>query len=319
MDNNYYIKNCDAGQRLDKFLLKFFNKSTKAFIYKMLRKKRIKLNNSKAIGNEILKADDILTFYISPETIALMHEDKNINANNANISVIYEDKNILLINKDYGEIVHPDINHKTNTLSDKILLYLNQKGEYNTSDNFTPSICNRLDRNTSGIITAGKNLKSTQALNKAFKENKLDKFYITAVCGNVKKSGIIKGYHIKNNKNIVKIYNTFVESSSEVITEYEPLKHKNNYTLLKIKLITGKSHQIRAMLKTIGYPIVGDKKYGNGDDFFNKNFGLENQLLHCYSITFKQKESPLDYLFEKTFIAEPTGIYKNCFDYFNEV
>jgi len=297
------IEDKDENQRFDKFLMKYFNNASKGFIYKMLRKKRIKYNGRKANGNEIIKSGDIVQIYISEDTIYKFIEKKEIKKTDIEFSIIYEDNNLIIVNKPSGLIVHPDKENISNTLNDQILYYLYKKGEI--SQTFTPSICNRLDRNTSGIVLFGKNLASVQALNNAIKENKIEKYYIAIVYGNINKDGILRGYYIKKDNNIVKIYNNKVEGSKEVITEYKVLKNKDNYTMLEIKLITGKSHQIRASLYNMGYPIIGDRKYGNEkiNKLFKDKYCLNNQFLHAYKIIFNDKESILSYLNNKEFTA----------------
>lgn len=301
------INDNEENQRLDKFMLKYFNKASKGFIYKMFRKKRIKYNNQKASGNEIIKKGDTLQLYISDETIDGFMQEKLIKKTKIDFSIIYEDENIIIVNKPTGLIVHPDKDNKENTLNDQLLYYLYEKGEYNAEKNstFTPSICNRLDRNTSGIVIFGKTLPTVQALNNAIKNDLIDKFYLTIVKGVIEKEGRLKGYHIKDNSNKVKIYDKEIEGSKLVITDYEPLKAKNGYTLLKIKLITGKSHQIRASLFKAGYPIIGDRKYGDikTNKLFNQNYNLDNQFLHAYKIVFKSNDKVLAYLNNKEFTA----------------
>lgn len=291
----------NENQRLDKYLLKYLNKAPKSFIYKMLRKKNIKLNGKRALGNEIILLNDVISIYLSDKTINLFKENKKISKTQQDFKIIYEDKNLIICYKPLNIISQPDIKNKNNSLNDQLIFYLYQKDEYKKSSDFTPSICNRLDRNTSGIVVFGKNLRSLQDLNKAFKEQQIDKFYLTAVYGIIKEKGAIKVYHKKEHNKAI-ISKNHIEGSKKVITEYEPLKIKNNKTLLKIKLITGKCHQIRASFEYIGYPIIGDKKYNKNekDDIFN----LKNQFLHCYKICFNHKNTSLDYLYKKNFLCK---------------
>ncbi|WP_058485087.1 RluA family pseudouridine synthase [Defluviitalea phaphyphila] len=301
-----HITEKDANQRLDKFLIKYMDKSSKGFIYKMLRKKRIKYNGKKAKGNENLKMGDSIQLYLSEETINKFREIKEIQNIKTTFEVIFEDKNILLCNKPLGLLVHPDKKSSKNTLIDEVLSYLVSKGEYDPKNSmgFTPGICNRLDRNTSGIIIVGKNLKTLQTINQMIKENKIKKYYLTIVKGVVEKSGILKGYHKKNNKNNqVEIMNTYKEGSKYVETRYRPLKNNGVYTLLEVEIITGRSHQIRAHLSKINHPIIGDRKYGDStiNNYFRKKYKLKHQFLHAYKINFPGK---------KEFIANMPDIYK---------
>ncbi len=314
------ISSSNSNQRLDKFLLKYLNKSTKSFIYKMLRKKNIKLNGLKASGNEILLDEDIVTLYLSDDTINKFREYKKNYSMYTNLNIkkiIYEDENILIINKDQGIIVHSSTNDANeNTLINSVIKYLIKKGDYvpTESDGFKPAVCNRLDVNTSGIVVVGKNLPSVQHLNLMFKEKTLDKIYETIVKGNIKKDGLIEGYHFKDEKNnIVQISKENKGGSLKyVCTKYYKIKFNENYTHLKIKLITGKTHQIRASLKYINHSILGDKKYGDQkiNNIFKKKYGLNSQLLHAKSITFNDSEGFLSYLYKKEFVAEKSDLFK---------
>lgn len=308
------INNTNENQRLDKYLQKYLNKAPKSFIYKMLRKKNIKLNGKKANGNEILAKDDIIALYLAQDTIDNFKEDKKINKTNQSFGIIFEDENIILCYKPIDLVSQPDINNKTNSLNDELIYYMHKKGEYNGNLDFTPSICNRLDRNTSGLVAFGKNLKSLQSLNLAFKTNLVDKYYLTAVDGIITKSGEIKLYH-KKQKEKMQIYNSYVEGSKEILTQYTPLKTKDNKTLLCVKLLTGKTHQIRASFEHIGFPILGDTKYNKNKD---NMFGLKNQFLHCYKMHFKNLPTPLNYLSDKTFICKDVNkSFKNVLNYFD--
>lgn len=314
------ITDQEQNQRLDKYLMKYFNKAPKSFIYKMLRKKRIKLNAKKAEGSEMLKSGDTIGMYLSPETIDSFTEEKTIQKAGRDFDIVYEDNNILLCSKPSGLIVQPDKENDKNTLNDQLLYYLYEKNEYDIGKEaaFKPSICNRLDRNTSGIVALGKNLSATQDLNKAFRNNEVDKYYLTVVKGELKGEGEIVGYHLKDKNNVVKIYDKYIEGSKEVKTLYKALSFKNGMTLVKIKLITGKSHQIRASLKKLGFAVAGDRKYGDRElnEKLKREYGLDNQLLHCFEITFKQKNTSLEYLYGKTFKAEAKGSMKKIIDSF---
>lgn len=303
------ITEAAENQRLDKFLLKYFNKSTKAFIYKMLRKKRIKYNNSRAQGSEIIKAGDTVQMYLSEETMSGFISAREIKQAEKNFEIVYEDGDILICNKPPGVIVHPDKNNKNDTLIQMLLYYLHQKGGLNES--FTPVICNRLDRNTSGIVICAKNLKTAQEINEALKNNRVEKYYIALVKGKVEKPGVLKGYHIKDDSNHVKIFDEEISGSKPVWTEYTPIKVSSGFSLLQIKLITGRSHQIRAALKNINHPIIGDTKYG--DPYINKKFkdrfNLNGQLLHAERIIFTGNNK-----YDKPFYARPPKLFENIIE-----
>ena len=309
------INELNENQRLDKYLLKFFNKAPKSFIYKMLRKKNIKLNNKKATGNEIISNNDVIQIYLSDETINNFKEEKDIPKTNLDFKIIFEDKNIILCYKPINLVSQPDKQNKNNSLNDQLIFYVHKNGEYSKSSDFTPSICNRLDKDTSGIITFGKNLKTLQSLNKSFKDDLIDKYYLTAVYGNITKPGTIKLYHKKEGNKAI-LSKEYMPDSKKIITEYSPLVNKDNKTLLNIKLITGKTHQIRASLEYIGYPIIGDKKYNNNKN--NDNFNLKAQFLHCYKIHFKKQEDYLNYLSNKTFVCgHMDKSFENILKFFN--
>lgn len=305
----------ESGQRLDKYLLKFFNKAPKSFIYKMLRKKRIKLNSKRAEGNEMLAQGDTIQLYIAEDTMLTLQEAKEIKHTKCEFEIVFEDENLLLVNKPVGLLVQAD-NSGDESLNEQLLYYLYNKGEYDISKNasFKPGISNRLDRNTSGIVAMGKNLSMVQGLNEAFKNNSIDKYYLTVVKGEIAKGGSIIAYHKKNEGNNVVIYDKPTEDTKKVETLYKPLNTKDGYTLLEVKLITGKSHQIRASLAHIGYPVVGDRKYGEEsvNRIFRDRYKLKNQILHAYKLVIK--EGCLDYLGGREFIAEPMGVMKKIID-----
>lgn len=305
----------NSNQRLDKYLLKYFNKAPKSFIYKMLRKKRIKLNAKKAEGSEILTEDDLITMFLTDETMDSFMSERIIAVpTKREIDIIFEDENILILKKPAGVLIHPEKSTDTDTIINRVLYYLHENNEFSTGKDstFTPSVCNRLDRNTSGVVICGKNLRSVQELNKIFSENKVDKYYLAIVKGEVTKGDTLKGYHIKNtDTNEVKILENYEEGSKEVITIYEPLQSNEQYSLLQIKLVTGKSHQIRAHLQNINHPILGDRKYGDFElnSHFKKKFGINNQLLHAYKIILREDSGILSYLCDREFVAEPTVIF----------
>ena len=269
----YIIQKNEENQKLNKFLGRYLNKAPKSFIHKMLRKKNIVLNNKKAEGSEDLNEGDIVKFFLSEDTIKNFREENRRVKKSPKLDIVYEDENILIINKPSGLLSVPN-NSKEPSVIDSIASYLENK-DY--------AIVNRLDKNTSGIVICGKNLAYIQKLSKLIKERDVKKYYLTFVSGIIKKEGILKGYHTKDDdKNKSKITKTAREDSKEVITKYKPLKTFKNGTLLEVELVTGKAHQIRVHLQSIGHPILGDPKYGNKN--LNKKLGLENQLLHAYKI-----------------------------------
>lgn len=318
------------GQRLNKFLGKYLDAAPQSFLYKMLRKKNIKLNNGKADGGEILSSGDTVTVYMTDETIAKFRKDGNVPKleNNVtsshsdtymdkgekktksnlsknplhDIEILYEDEDILMINKPAG-VLSQKAQVNDYSLNEQIVDYY--RGKHDGEVFFTPSVCNRLDRNTSGIILAGMSLKGSRVLSRMLKNRTVDKYYLTIVCGRVGKASIIKGFLVKKkNHNQVLIYSSLEEAKhagadnpAYIETKYEPIQYGifqgMEFTLLKVKLITGKTHQIRAHLCSVGHPIIGDGKYGNKpvNDRLRKEFGLKHQLLHAYEMCFPDRKT----------------------------
>lgn len=305
----------EENQRLDKFLLKYMNKASKAFIYKMLRKKRIKYNGKKAEGNELLQAGDSLSLYLSDETMASFMEEKAIAEAKRHFAILYEDDDVLAVAKPAGLLTHPEKSEDKDTLIDQVLFYLYEKGQYAPSmeSTFTPALCNRLDRNTSGIVLAGKTLKGVQSLNEAIRSKQVDKYYLTVVQGEVKEAGEISAFLSKEEgKNQVRITKEAGIDGKESITRYRPLAFRKGYTLLEIHLITGKTHQIRAHMQAMGHPVVGDRKYGDTwvNQEFRQSFGLSNQFLHGARLVFSNTEGALGYLKGKTIIAPLPKVFQ---------
>lgn len=308
----------EENQRLDKFLLKYMNKASKGFLYKMLRKKRIKYNGGRAEGSELLKAGDTLQLYLAEETIQSFMEEKTVAEAKRHFAIVYEDDDILVVSKPAGLLTHPEKSSDKDTLIDQILYYLYQKGQYlpEADSSFTPALCNRLDRNTSGIVIAGKTLKGVQAVNEAIRSRKLDKYYLTLVAGEIRKAGEITAYLTKDTeKNQVRISKR-EGSGARTVTKYRPLAHAKGYTLLEIHLITGKTHQIRAHMQSMGHPVVGDRKYGSehSNQKFREEYALSNQFLHAIRVEWKEKDGPLGYLYGKEMTATLPKVLQDICD-----
>ncbi|TCT17014.1 23S rRNA pseudouridine955/2504/2580 synthase [Natranaerovirga pectinivora] len=302
------ITELEAGQRIDKFLLKYFSQSTKSFIYKMLRKKRIKLNGKKASGAEILKEQDAIQLYLAEETIDKFSTLEVVSAKKE-FDVVYEDDQVLIMNKPVG-ILSQKAKENDASLGEQIISYLLDQKEltHEQLKGFKPAVCHRLDRNTSGIIIAGKTIYALQTVTNLIKEKNIDKYYLCVVKGQVSGSKSIKGFLLKNEKtNKVQLVNKEITDALPIETEYTPIHSNGSYTILKVKLITGRTHQIRAHLSSIGYPIVGDYKYGNksDNDKFKEKYNLKSQCLHASDIVFPKMEGALEHLSHKSFTAEP--------------
>ena len=318
---NLEVKTNEAGQRADKFLMKYMNSAPKGFIYKMIRKKRIKLNGGRLSGREILSPGDVFTLYLAEETLETFIEERGFCEYKVRFSVIYEDENILVINKPAGLITHPQ-KPGEDSLSGELLTYLYQKGEYepDRENTFVPAPANRLDRNTGGLVFAGKNLPAQQELARVFREGKIDKFYITLVKGEIREGGILSGIISKDerkNKSLI----TQKGQGKEVKTGYRPLETGGGFTLLEIRLYTGKSHQIRAHMLSAGHPVAGDKKYGDPkiNKLMKETYGLNHQFLFAKRICWNGQEGRLGYLDGKVFEAPmPSALNNICNDLFGE-
>lgn len=308
----------EENQRLDKFLLKYMNKASKGFIYKMLRKKRIKYNGGKAEGNELLRAGDTLRLYLAEETMQSFMEEKTVPAAKRHFGIVYEDDEILVVSKPAGLLTHPEKSsgYRYCWLI-RCFINLYQKGQYTPAaeSSFTPALCNRLDRNTSGIVIAGKTLQGVQAVNEIIRSRKLNKFYLTLVAGEIHEAGEITAYLTKDaEKNQVRISKR-EGSGARTMTKYRPLAHAKGYTLLEIQLITGKTHQIRAHMQAIGHPVAGDRKYGSEatNRKFREEYALSNQFLHALRVEWKEQEGPLGYLYGKEMTAPlPKQLQEIC-------
>ena len=291
------INEAQSGQRLDKFLSKYLNDSPKPLIYKLLRKKRIKLNKARALGSEMLKPEDELSLYLSDETISGFKSEKILKPSSGKVNVLFEDENILVALKPAGVLSHSETADDTDTMIDRILRYLNGKGEYSPGEDVdTPALCNRLDRNTSGLVLCGKNLHAVQELNQAFKDKKVERRYVAVASGKIKKAQTIGTTHEKNvSRNIVKVSKSYEPEAKTIV---RPLFSSDEFSIADVVLLTGKSHQIRAHLAYIGHPIIGDKKYGDAaiNEQYKKTDRIAYQLLHAYQLIFSIDSGVLSYL-----------------------
>lgn len=306
------IEKLEAGQRFDKFLGKYLNQASAGFIYKMLRKKNITLNEKKATGKEILKKGDIVKIFFAEETLekftgSVDLPKTNERIKNPSLDIIYEDEHILLINKPAG-MLSQKAKLSDTSLVEYVTAYLLENGQLTKEDlsRFKPGICNRLDRNTSGIVVAGKSMAGLQTMNEVFKNRSIHKFYQCPVWGTIQSPLEIQGFLQKDrNTNIVKISMTEEGDGQFIRTRISPLAEGKNSTLLEVELITGRSHQIRAHLASIGHPLFGDTKYGNPirNRELQDRFHIRNQLLHSYRLEMPALSGELSYLSGKVFTA----------------
>lgn len=274
----------EADQRLDRFLLKVMNTASKGFIEKMIRKKRIKVNKGRSLSGYTLQVGDEIQLYLAEETMDKFTEKKSITFSLRDINVLYEDKDLLILNKNKNMLTHG----QGSSLLNRAITYLIRSGDYNPKReiSFTPACCNRLDRNTSGIVLIGKTFVGLKGINEIIKNNAVQKYYITMVKGHVIQSQTLEGFWVKDGEQVKITKEDKSGKGKPVITKITPIDSNDAYTLLYVELVTGRTHQIRAHLKSIGHPIVGDPKYGdnNTNKLFKKEFSFTNQFLHAYKI-----------------------------------
>lgn len=306
----------EEGQRLVKLLGAYLKEAPNSFFYKMLRKKNITLNGKKADGTEKLKCGDEIRLFLSDETYEKFAGKVQPKEKfpMAKLNIVYEDSNVILINKPAGMLSQKSVLSDV-SLNEYLLGYLEKSGQWKQEESkaFRPSVCNRLDRNTSGMVICGKSMAGLQQMAALLKDRSLHKYYLCLVKGVMTESQHLEGYLLKDeNSNQVKIFQKETEGAAHIITEYEPLYTEGETTLLKVTLVTGKSHQIRAHLSSIGHPIIGDPKYGERkvNAFFRETHGIKNQMLHAWKLTFPELAEPLDNLSGKSFEAEPAGLMK---------
>lgn len=284
------IDSSNENQRLDKFLKRYFTQAKSSFIYKMLRKKNITLNGHKDSGNTIIKADDVIEVFFSDKTFAIMQgedvsssEYESLRNVRGNVDILYEDDDILAVNKPKG-MLSQKRNKNDISINEHIISYLINEKKYSLKDyrTFHPSISNRLDTNTTGVILAAKTLKGQQNLSYALKHRKIDKYYIALVYGLIDEHKTLKNKLNKDkNNNIAYIKKS---NNTNIVTDINPIIYNDHLTLLKIHLITGKTHQIRAHMAYIGHPIIGDMKYGikRYNDYYKEKYNVTSQMLHSY-------------------------------------
>ncbi len=296
----FIIESNDAGQRLDKFIAKAVPALPKSLMYKEIRRKNIKVNGKRAdISYKLLQGDEV-SLYIKDEFFAPVKEKYDFLLSSKNLTVVYEDENILLLDKSVGVLSHPDESEYNDTLISRVKRYLYEKGEYDpkNENSFTPALVNRIDRNTGGIVIAAKNADALRILNEKLKVREIRKFYLCVVHGIIeRKSGILLNYMTKDeNKNLVRVYDSETAGGKTMKTEYRVLKEKNGLSLVEVELHTGRTHQIRAQFSHIGHPLLGDGKYGSNT--LNKKYGYKKQFLYSYKLIFdfKNGAGPLDYL-----------------------
>lgn len=289
----------ESDQRIDRFLCKYLNDTSKTNIFKLIRKKRIKVNNKRVEEKYFLKLDDIVQIHLHENAIEEMIRPLiKISAEKVNLDIIYEDDEILIVNKPAGLLTHPDKNEYKDTLATKVQIYLREL----CTRTFRPASIQRLDKNTSGLIIFGKTYESVKKYNEYMRERKIGKFYLAVVSGKPKATGEIKGFMTKDeDRNKIKVTKNSNDKSKFIHTKYNVLQSNGKYSLLEVELLTGRTHQIRGSLSFMNHPIVGDVKYGG-----EVVDGINTQLLHAYKVVIDEviyeKKSDEIEAFIKTYI-----------------
>lgn len=302
---SFTVNKSDAGQRLDRLLLKKFPALPRSLMYKEIRKKNIKVNKKRCDAAYLLCEGDNVELYLKDDVLQEKKTYYDFMRAPKELDIIYEDKNLMLINKKAGILCHPDGKEYVNTLISSVKRRLYENGEWLPDDGlFTPALANRLDRNTAGIIIAAKNAAALKELNDAIKNRNIEKHYLAAVHGEfVKKSETLAAYIIKDeSKNTVKVFDSKMENSKKIITKYTVLDSYGGKSLIDIDLITGRTHQIRAHMAHIGHPLIDDGKYG-------KETGRFRQALCSYKLIFKGGFNILSYMSGREYTLKDCEIY----------
>lgn len=325
------VQEQEAGQRLNKLLSRYLREAPQSFLYRMLRKKNIILNGRKAGGSEKVQTGDEICIFLSDETYEKFSGQKKRKKQNypvTDLDIIYEDEHFLLINKPAGMLTQK-ASPEDISLNEYMLGYLERSGQWSQeqpfgSDEtgkadyaFRPSVCNRLDRNTSGIVVCGKTLAGLQKMSELLRERSMHKDYQCLVAGTLTDSRRIRGYLWKDSAaNRVRIYGKEQPGTALIETEYHPLKVFADSTLLAVRLITGRSHQIRAHLASEGHPIIGDYKYGKQsvNIQYKKQYGVSGQLLHAYRLQLPALEAPFGAVSGRTFEAKLPAVMKRIIE-----
>lgn len=307
----FKINKNDSGQRIDKFLHKAVPKLPSSLIYKYIRLKRIKLNGKRCHNNDFLEENDVISLYINDE----FFENEKIREKNffdkimAVPDIVYEDDNIIIVYKPVGIAVHSGSENEKENLVDVIKAYMYRKGEYDPEEekSFSPAVCNRLDKNTTGLVIAAKNAAALREINRNIREHRIHKKYFCLCTGKFSDNHSIEtAYHKKNQHNLVSIRKDKEEGYKKIITEYSVVKEDKGILLVEVNLITGRTHQIRAHLAFLGAPVLGDGKYGNVS--LNKRYGVFYQQLCAYALEFDTEENSMfGYLKGRIFKSPKTG------------
>ena len=314
---SFTVTKNDAGQRVDKFVSKVCPTLPTSLLYKSIRTKNIKLNGKRCEISTRLNEGDVLSLYIKDEFFVEVKPKYDFLKAGNQLDIVYEDENILLADKKQGLLVHPDENEYNDTLIGRIQRYLYEKGEYDpqNENSFRPALANRIDRNTGGIVIAAKNAEALRILCEKIKSREIDKRYLAVIHGVPKQSSAtLEGYLEKNEqKNKVYLCREKRDDNRTICTRYRTLASKERLSLIEVELITGRTHQIRAHMASIGHPLLGDGKYGRLAA--DKKLGFDKQALYSYKLTFDFKEDAglLQYLNGRTFKVKQVWFAEKLF------
>lgn len=301
----FIIQENDANQRLDKFVLKVCPSMPKNLLYKYVRNKKIKINRARCNYDTRLQENDTIQMYIAEDFFVDQANYDFLNCKKLT-QIVYEDENILVVHKPAGVLMHSDISQEKDTLQNRVLRYLYESHQYDPQheNSFVPAVCNRLDRNTEGLVIACKNAMSSRFINEKIQLHEIEKHYLCIVSGNCLKEAYLKHYYKKDEKNNkAMIYDEWQKGCSVVELSYKTIQKGRKYDLCDVNLITGKSHQIRAQMAHMHHPLIGDKKYQG--DLIRK----EGQALCAYELIFKFNECPERFLYLKN--KKITSMYES--------
>ncbi len=305
---SFTINQNDAGQRLDKFITKTVPLLPQGLMYKYIRLKRIKINGKRGEISTRLQKGDLVEMYINDEFFEAAPDNYDFLKASTKLDIIYEDENIMLLDKKVGLLSHPDEGEYVDTLITRVERYLYEKGEYDpkAENSFAPALANRIDRNTGGIVIAAKNAEALRILNQKIKDRELSKIYLCIAHGYFDESRATLTAYLKKDesKNKVQVFDTPRPDAKEIRTRYKVLDEKDNLSLVRVELLTGRTHQIRAHLAHIGHPLLGDGKYGTNK--LNKEKGYKKQCLYSYRLqfSFTTDAGILNYLNGRAFEAK---------------
>ena len=305
---SFTITERDSGTRVDRFITKTFDRLPKSLMYKEIRKKNIKINKKRCTPEQLLQTGDLLELYLKDDVLEERKKHYDFLKASTDLDIVYEDDNIILLNKRVGVLCHPDGRDYIDNIVARLKRYLYEKKEWDPEASaFTPALANRIDRNTGGIVIGAKNSRALKIINDKIKSREIEKYYLAVVHGKMNKnSELLSAYLTKNEKtNTVTVTDNKVEGAKQIITEYKVLDYYEGASLLEVKLHTGRTHQIRAHLAHIGHPLFGDGKYGIEQ-------GRYRQALYSYKLAFNfSDENELGYLNNKVFQAENIEMLKD--------